>query len=198
MVYKIHFASSSKNLTNDGKIVIAVGEYDIQQHIMKNIKVIEPPHPSQCEKNWVAVPEICTVAVKDRMNFVYGWHPLQIGAVSDDNKLEIHTKYETPPFFNRLRGSSNFFEYDGRLWCVTHFVRYTTPRIYYHCLIAFNRETLRPEMYSAPFCFRKLAIEYCLGLHIKNDRVCFIFSQNDNEPGFITVPLGNFKFLPIS
>ena len=195
---KVHFSSSTKNLTDTGKIVIAVGEYDVTDSVMKNIKVIEPPQPSQCEKNWIPIPDNCGIVVKNKMNFIFGWNPLQIGAVSDTNKLEIHTTYSTPVFFSRLRGSSNLFEYDGRYWCVTHFVRYTTPRVYYHCLMAFNRETLIPEIYSTPFCFKKLAIEYCLGLHIKNDKAYFVFSQNDNQPGFITIPLANFRFLPIS
>jgi hypothetical protein len=56
---------------------------------------------------------------------------------------------------------------------------------------------MKPEGYSAPFCFRKLAIEYCLGLYIKNTDVTIFFSQNDNDPGFITIPLENFRMLSI-
>ena len=163
-------------------------------------------------------------AAKNKINFIYGWHPLQIGAVnisfdfSDDRgaagaaaagaavteeisllqRLEIHTTFQTPRFFSRFRGSSNMCEYDGRLWCVVHFVKYSIPRVYLHSLVSFNRETMKPEAYSLPFVFRKHAIEYCLGLHIKNEKMCCIFSQNDNEPGFITMPLANLRFLPIS
>jgi hypothetical protein len=121
---------------------------------------------------------------------------MEIGAINN-NKLEIHTKINTPKFFSRLRGSSNICEYDGHLWCVVHFVRYTTPRVYYHSLVQLNRETLQPEMYSLPFCFRKTAIEYCLGLHIKDGKLCFIFSQNDTEPGFITMSISELRFLII-
>jgi len=194
---KLHFSCSSKNLTDNGKIVIAVGEYYVDEARMNNIRVLEPPRPSDCEKNWIYLPDSYPVAKKGQMNFIFGWNPLQIGAVNNENKLVIHTRLETPRFFGRLRGSSNLFEYDGRLWCVTHFVKYSTPRVYYHTLIAFDPVTMNPQMYSAPFCFRKLAIEYCLGLHIKNDTACFFFSQNDNEPGFLTVPLANFRFLTI-
>jgi hypothetical protein len=168
---------------------------------MTNIKVMEPPRPSDCEKNWLYVPESSLVGIEAanaKMNFIYGWHPLEIGAVNANNKLEIHTKFDTPAIFGRFRGSSTLCEYDGKLWCVAHFVKYSTPRIYYHSLVQFNRETMRPESYSAPFCFRKTAIEYCLGLHIRDGKICFVFSQNDNEPGFITMPLGNLRFLPIS
>jgi len=197
---KLHFSSSSKNLTNDGKIMIAIGEYDVESARMFNISVVQPPKPSDCEKNWVAIPETAPIS-KGRMNFIYGWHPLQIGAVAQTgtgvNKLIIHAQHDTPKFFSRLRGSTNLFEHNDRYWCVAHFVKYSTPRVYYHSLISFNKETMKPEGYSAPFCFRKLAIEYCLGLYIKNTDLTIFFSQNDNDPGFITIPLANFRMLSI-
>ena len=197
---KIHFTASSKNLTDDGKIVIAIGEYNPQERIMKNISVIQPPRPSECEKNWIYVPENSLVGnetAKNKMNFIYGWHPLQIGAVNDDKKLEIHTTFDTPRFFSRLRGSSTICEYDGKLWCAVHYVKYSTPRVYYHSIIIFNRETMKPETYSLPFVFRKHAIEYCLGLQVSDGKICFVFSQNDNEPGMITLPISNLKFIPL-
>jgi hypothetical protein len=195
---KIHFTASSKNLTDNGKIVIAIGQYDIDESKMTNISVIQPPYPSDCEKNWIYVPENTLAAFKDNMNFIYSWHPLRIGAVNTDKKLEIHTTFDTPKFFDRFRGSSTICEYDGRLWAVVHFVKYSTPRVYLHSVVSFNRETMKPEMYSLPFVFRKHAIEYCLGFHIRDGNACFIFSQNDNEPGLITMPISNLKFLPIS
>jgi tetratricopeptide (TPR) repeat protein len=220
---KLSFTASSKNVTADGKIVMTMGEYDPETAKMSNISVIKPPKPSDCEKNWIYIPEYSlagTDAAKNKINFIYGWYPLQIGAVnisfdfSDDRealaatavteeisllqRLEIHTTFETPRFFSRFRGSSNMCEYDGRLWCVAHFVKYSTPRVYLHSVVSFNRETMKPEAYSLPFVFRKHAIEYCLGLHIKNEKMCCIFSQNDNEPGFITMPIANLRFLPIS
>jgi tetratricopeptide (TPR) repeat protein len=196
---KIHFTASSKNLTDDGKIVMATGEYNPNEHMMKNINVIRPPKPSDCEKNWIFVPEtslITTEVAKDRMNFIYGWHPMEIGSVTD-NKLTIHTKFDTPRIFSRFRGSSTICEYDSKLWAVVHFVKYSTPRVYYHSLVQFNRETMKPEQYSLPFVFRKHAIEYCLGMYIRDGKIYFVFSQNDNEPGLITMPFNNLKFLPL-
>ena len=197
---KIHFTASCKNITNDGNIVIVTGEYDHTNAKMDNIYVIQPPRPSGCEKNWIFVPES---VLNDKMNFIYGWHPLEIGSVNKSfdspsceqfNKLEIHTKFDTPAIFSRFRGSSTICEHDDRLWCVVHFVKYSTPRVYYHSVVQFNRKTMKPEMYSLPFVFRNHAIEYCLGFNIKDGKCCFIFSQNDNEPGFITLPIKNFKF----
>jgi tetratricopeptide (TPR) repeat protein len=197
----IHFTCSTKNLTDDGKIHIALGDYYPNEGVMKNISIIKPPRPSDCEKNWIYVPEYSLTNIdkaKNKMNFIYSWNPLEIGAINDDKQLEIHTKFDTPKIFNRFRGSSNICEYDGRLWCVAHLVRYSTPRIYFHCVVAFNRETMKPEMYSLPFVFRKHAIEYCLGFHIRDGKACFIFSQNDNDPAFITMPITNLRFLPIT
>ena len=221
---KLHFTASSKNISSDGKIVMTLGDYDPENLKMSNISIINPPKLSDCEKNWIYIPDyslVGTEAAKNKMNFIYGWHPLQIGAVntsfdfkdtdedkSEDKspsdeiklvqKLQIHTTFETPRFFSRFRGSSTICEYSGRLWCVAHFVKYTTPRVYLHSVVTFNRETMKPELYSLPFVFRKHAIEYCLGFHIKEGKMCFIFSQNDNEPGFITIPISNLQFLPIS
>ena len=194
---KLHFTASSKNLTDDGKIVIAIGEYNPENHMMKNINVIRPHKLSDCEKNWIFVPETSftnTEAAKDKMNFIYGWHPMEIGAVTD-NKLSIHTKFDTPRIFSRFRGSSTICEYDNKLWAVVHFIKYSTPRVYYHSLVQFNRETMKPEQYSLPFVFRKHAIEYCLGMHIRDGKIYFVFSQNDNDPGLITMPFSKLKFV---
>ena len=179
---KVHFTASSKNVTNDGNIVIAMGEYDIKNHSMNNISVIEPPRPSNCEKNWIFTNN----------GFIYGWHPLEVGNIKN-SKLEIHTTFQTPPIFSRFRGSSGICEHDNKLWCVAHFVRYSSPRVYYHTLVQFRKD-MKPEMYSLPFVFKKHAIEYCLGLHIKDGVCCFIFSQNDSDPAFITIPITNLKF----
>ena len=183
---KIHFTASSKNVANDGNIYIVMGEYDIQNFKMHDISIIKSPRPTECEKNWIFVPG-------DTLQFIYGWHPMQIGSVSD-NQLTIHTTVKTPPIFSRFRGSSGISEYDGKYWCVVHYVRYSTPRVYYHAVIQFNRN-MTPEKYSLPFVFRKYAIEYCLGFHIKDGMACFIFSQNDCDPGFIKMPIENLRFL---
>jgi len=194
---KLKCTASSKNITNNDAIVIGIGDYNIDNNKISNINPIEPPQPSGCEKNWIFVPNSALQHKdsKNKMNFIYGWHPLTIGAIDSNNKLNIHTKYDTPELFSRFRGSSSLCEYDGKLWGVVHFVRYSTPRVYYHSLVQFNRYIMKPEKYSLPFCFRKLAIEYCLGLHINGNIAYFVFSQNDNSPGHISVPLNNLQFI---
>lgn len=195
----LKFSASSKNLTDDENIVIAVGDYDVDSAQMHNIKVIQSPNGNGCEKNWIAVPETCGLeTTKGKMNFIYGWNPLEIGAVNEvSNKLEIHTKYNTPRIFSRFRGSSPLWEYEGKFYCVVHFVKYSTPRVYYHSVVRFNKESLKPEVYSAPFCFKQTKIEYCLGFVIKDGICAFIFSQNDCDPGLITMPLGRLRWIGV-
>jgi len=196
----LHFTSSCKNITNTGNIVIALGEYDVNQKKMHRIRVIDPPKPSECEKNWVYIPERALSSVdkaKGKMNFVYGWNPMEIGAINENNKLEIHTTYQTPAIFNRFRGSSNIVEYKDKMWCIIHFVKYSQPRVYYHSMVQFHRDTMRPEHFSLPFCFRNTAIEYSLGLDISEGNATIFFSENDSSPGMITMPLGNLRLIPI-
>lgn len=195
---RLRFTASSKNATDDERIVIVTGDYNEHSSIMNNTSIIESPRDSGCEKNWIYVPQsaIQNPAGKGKMNFIYGWSPFEIGAVQN-GKLEIHTTYPSCALFGHCRGSSALVEYGGALWAVTHYVKYVNPRIYSHSVVQFNRETMRPERYTLPFCFRNNKIEYCLGFDIKNDIACFTFSENDTSPGMIQVPLDNLKFLSL-
>lgn len=192
---RLRFTASSKNATDDDKIVIVCGDYD--EHQLSNVSVIESPRESGCEKNWIYVPSVSVnEKYKDSMNFIYGWSPFEIGRVKD-GRLEIHTTYPSCRLFERCRGSSPLVEYDGKMWAVVHYVKYVSPRIYSHSVVQFNRDTMRPERYTLPFCFRNNRIEYCLGFDIRDDVCAFTFSENDTAPGLITVPLGNLRFLSL-
>jgi hypothetical protein len=203
---QLYFSATTKEIVENGALRIAIGKYNIQDNIMNDINVIEPPRSSDCEKNWIYVSVNDTMKIEKnimsiedihtKINFIYEWHPFRIGAV-DNNKLVIHTEYATPRFFSMIRGSSNICEYDDKLWCVVHFVRYTTPRVYHHCIVQLNKMTLQPEKYSLPFNFKQIGIEYCLGLNIKDNIARIAFSENDSTPGLITIPLTQFDFLSI-
>jgi len=200
---KLRFNASSKIVTDDGKITIVLGDYNLDNNTINNISFIKSPYNKSCEKNWIFIPQPAskTAFKNDKMNFIYNWHPYEIGSVNGED-LQIHTTHNTPAFFSRVRGSSNLCEFDNKLWCVTHIVRYSTPRVYYHMLVCLNKDTLLPEKHSIPFCFTKLEIEYCLGLHIqagagKTPRAHFLFSQNDSNPGLITIPMANLQFCDI-
>jgi tetratricopeptide (TPR) repeat protein len=197
----LKFSACSKNMTDDEDINMVIGDYDPDNARMYNIKVIQSPYGFFCEKNWLAIPDDCKLVEEKaagKTNFIYGWNPMEIGAVNEaGDKLEIHTKYDTPRIFNRFRGSSQLCEYEGKYYCVVHFVKYSTPRVYYHSVVRFDKETLRPEAYSAPFCFKQTAIEYCLGFWIKDGMAAYIFSQNDTDPGLITLPLNRLRFIAV-
>lgn len=184
--------ASCKNITNDGRIVIVYGEYDPLLASIRELQVLEPPRPSYVEKNWIYVPNraLISEAATGRLNFIYGWSPLEVGAVDPVTKqLVIHTTHVTNEFFRHCRGSSPLCEYGGKWWCVVHFVKYSQPRQYYHSVVCFHQDTLAVEKYSAPFVFCEPKIEYCLGLDVKDERATFLFSRNDTDPSMIQLPL---------
>jgi hypothetical protein len=191
---ELYMIASSKNVTNNDNIEIVMGKYSTIDKKIYNIVPIKSPQDSGCEKNWIFIPESARL-LHGGINFVYGWNPLAIASLSDV-ELNVHTYYTTPTIFNRFRGSSNIVEYDDKFWTVAHFVKYSQPRVYYHSVVVFNKN-MKPIEYSAPFCFRQNKIEYCLGFNIDNGVACFIFSENDSSPGFITMPINHLKFIGI-
>jgi tetratricopeptide (TPR) repeat protein len=194
----LRFTASCKNATDDDKIVVVCGDYDEQSCKLSNTNVIESPRGNGCEKNWIYVPSTSIVneEYKGSMNFIYGWSPFEIGGVKDGH-MSIHTTYPSCALFNHCRGSSPLVEHDGKLWAVVHYVKYVTPRIYSHSVVQFNRDTMRPEKYTLPFCFRNTKIEYCLGFDIRDQVCAFTFSENDTAPGLITVPLHHLRFVSL-
>lgn len=191
---ELMFTATCKDSTNDDNITINTGKYDINNKILSNIVTVHSPFNKQCEKNWIQIPNTDS---SNNIKVIYTWYPFQIGYIKE-NQLELISSHQTPRIFERFRGSSNICEYLDKYWAIVHFVQYSTPRKYHHCLIQFNRNTLRPERYSLPFCFRKNAIEYCLGLSIHDGIIRAIFSENDSDPGLIEVKLENIRFIEIS
>lgn len=200
---KLHFIASSKDISSLGKVVMTMGKYDAKQARAYNVHVLEPPTPSDCQKNWIPVPNKYLdhiPAAKERINVIYGWCPLQIGSVIPEEadihggKLHIHTVQNTPTSWTHFRGSSNLVEYNDRLYCVAHHVKYVSPRNYLHALVEFSKE-MKPLRYTPFFTFRKTSIEYCIGLTIKNDTVTLLASEYDKDPGVFQVPFGKFLWL---
>ena len=192
--------ASSKNITEDDRIKMTYGEYCIAENMIKNVVILEGPRIEPCQKNWIYVDERYlqhTDKSKGKLNVIYGWNPMEIGAVNEKNQLEIHTTYTTPSLFSRFRGSSRAVEYNKKMYAVVHFVKYSQPRCYYHSVIQFNAENMKPEAFSAPFSFCDPKIEYCIGLDIRDGMACFIFSRNDCDPSKITVPLKNLRMIPL-
>lgn len=197
---KLSFTSSSKNCTDHGRIMIVSGDYIPEQNKMTSIHVLEGPKIEPYEKNWIYVNDryMNHISHSDKQNFIYKWNPLEIGAIHSDNKLHIHTTYPTPNFFSHCRGSSPLVEYNYKVWAVVHFVKYCTPRKYYHSVVQFNRDTMKPEAYSLPFSFCEVNIEYCIGFHIHNDIGCFIFSCNDADASMIKLHMNKLHMNKLS
>jgi len=153
---------------------------DVVGPCLTNLEVLEPPTPTGCEKNWIPFGS----------DFLYGFHPLQIGSVVD-GKLSIHTEWATPPSWASLRGSTAPFEYQGASWLVVHTSDETVPRHYRHRLVVLETTSGKPLLSSPPFVFGRDGIEFCIGFHIreKDQEAWFWYSQHDCDPAWLRVPL---------
>jgi hypothetical protein len=110
----------------------------------------------------------------------------------------------TPPFFERIRGSSNVVEHDGALYAVVHLVGYPDRgrqlprRRYYHVVARLAVGSISPvvEAYTMPFYFVENQIEYCLGIELRDETLFAFVSQNDADPVVVEIPFGALDFMP--
>ena len=170
------------------KIRVVRGDYSLASLSLKNCRVLQPPKDTDCEKNWLPIPFT--------NEMIYSWHPLQIGVVKDD-RLEIQATYSTPWFFRHLRGSAIPIRIGSDILVLTHFVEYSHPRKYYHCIVALDGETYKPLRLSLPFTFKATGIEYCLGWKAEGSSLTFAFSSWDDNPCLTTAPISHFKWLDV-
>lgn len=173
---EIYYMGNSREYTDDGGVQIITGKM-VGDKMVDN-KIIDGY--TKCEKNWVFFEN------DDELLVVYNWHPFQVGNISD-NKLVITNKYDTPNVFSLFRGSSSGCERNGIIWFVTHSVVKYNPRIYVHWLVGINKYDMRPIVYSDPFHFEGIQIEYSLGLFIHNSDTYITYSVNDNCSKMIKV-----------
>ena len=175
-------------------IGVVTGDYNINENRLSSINEITPFCHSTCEKNWVFVD------IKQSINVIYKWYPLQICKINQEKKLLnlVETK-EMPRFFSHVRGSTCGFSYikntkleennednisisicEQELWFILHMVSYENPRYYYHIFAVFD-DSMNLLRYSAPFKFYTEPIEYCLGLVVEDERVLITYSVWDRE-----------------
>lgn len=154
-------------------IQIVQGTYNVSDGKVENYKVIKSPTGSLVEKNWLPI--------SGTNDIIYRWSPFEIGSIIND-KLVIHTSYQTPAFFQQLRGSAIPIRIGNELWTLTHFVRPTAPRTYLHCFVALDAKTYKPTRMSLPFVFRGKTIEYCLGVEpiSETEIKCLVSTMDDN------------------
>jgi tetratricopeptide (TPR) repeat protein len=168
-----------------GLISVGTGHYDISAKQLTPT-AYESPLGRSCEKNWVYASE---------GRLIYDWSPLTVMDASTGTLVSRDTT--VPAFFSLLRGSTCGVPVvsasTDELWFVCHFVEYSTPRHYYHLIVALDRETLHYRRHSTPFKFHGDPIEYCLGLVVEPTRLLFSYSCWDRSSAVISVPRAEFE-----
>lgn len=178
---QIGYTANTVEYSYNDKIRIVTGIYDpISKRFVENSRV-KPPIETPCEKNWIVY--------KDTV--IYAWYPLTLARFeridtntndnNSDKRLVVTRVIQTPEIFRYYRGSSNIYEWNGLLWTITHGVEHESPRKYFHQVVVMTRD-FEIVNYSAPFYFDKYAIEYCLGLVIRNGYLYSTVSSNDRDP----------------
>ena len=186
VVESIRFIGSTLEYSPSGKIRMILGEYNVENQILKNGRILEPPTDTHCEKNWIPI-----MNTHHELFFIYKWHPLQIGKVLDDNRLEIQKTYDTSTIvFGKIRGSSCFIEdtIEGKEGYVgvVHFSEEWYPRQYFHRLVLLEKDSFKPLKYTDPFYFDHLGVEFCIGFAKKEEDYVFWTSKWDRDPSMIT------------
>jgi len=167
----LHYTATTLEYSYNGKIRQHTGKYSVNKCVFLDNASLIPPTDTDCEKNWIPYKD----------NFIYKWHPFQIGVIKD-NKLEIIKEQATPLLLTHMRGSSTLVDDGEYTWGITHFVIYEQPRKYYHSVVKIDSKTDKLVGYTNPFYFINNAIEYCLGFEKKGGQLYAFISQNDTNP----------------
>jgi hypothetical protein len=181
----IKFIATNINYSPTGYNRMIIGEYDPIMCEYKDCLVVFPPYDTVCEKNWIPLVK------NDEEFFIYKWFPMEIGKMNENNDtLEIVKRYKiNSPWFHKVRGSSTFVDNGEFLVGVVHFSEETTPRRYYHMLVALDKETFKPMKFSDNFIFQYLGIEFCIGFTIKNEEYIFWISKKDRDAVMVNIPM---------
>jgi hypothetical protein len=188
------FIATNVNYSPIGKNRMIVGKYDIHRNGYSDCRVIEPPSPTSCEKNWIPI-----VSKDNELCFIYKWYPLEIGKINiETNTLEITNKIlYVSPLFEKVRGSSTFVadpDQDGHLVGVVHYSEETQPRTYFHMLVLLDKDTWKPLKHTEVFYFEKPNIEFCIGFGIVDHEYKFWISRMDIDPLLISIHKNKVPF----
>jgi hypothetical protein len=157
--------------------------------------LLHPPTETGCEKNWIPYVDPAT----DQLRIIYSWNPYSVGVIDADGKLRITAERHIRGLGRQLKGSTVPVPYKDGLLCVAHYSVESAPRIYMHLLVRLDPRSLMPTHWSAPFAFRHVGIEYCIGFHVDgvSDMAHFWISEHDKEPGLVRAPMHGFKMMAI-
>jgi hypothetical protein len=190
----VKFIATTVNYSLNGRNMMMNGTYDADVCEYRDCRILKPPGgDSWCEKNWIPV----VLKGADEEYFIYKWSPLEIGKVNTNtNTLEIVYSYPIlSPLFDKVRGSAPFVETDTGLLGIVHFSEEYGPRHYYHVMVLLDKETFRPIKYSRTFCFRKLGVEFCIGMRILGEKYVFWISRHDRDPMLVRVDMSEIPLL---
>jgi glycosyltransferase involved in cell wall biosynthesis len=185
-VGKLRFLATSWEYSE--KIRQIAGIYDIHAHRYADCRLIESPTNAECEKNWIPIP--------NTQSIVYRWSPLEVGHL-EESKLVIDTTHTTPWFFQHLRGSASPLRFGDDLLFLVHYVEYTQPRKYYHCVVTLSATTFKPVRISLPFVFATKGIEYCIGVTASGTSMVCTFSTWDDNPRIVTIPISSLQWISL-
>ena len=182
----LRFVATSSEYSDSIRIVR--GTYDLENASYKDCVVMESPLESSCEKNWIPIPGTNDV--------IYSWNPLRVGEF-EGSSLNFTMQKATPWFFQHLRGSAIPFRVKDEWWALVHFVEYSTPRSYFHCIVVLDN-TYTPQRISFPFQFLAKGIEYCLGARrVDATRLECVVSSWDDNPCLVDIPIARLQWLRV-
>jgi hypothetical protein len=181
---QLRFVATASEFSETIRIVAG----EVGEGAYRNAVVVESPLHADCEKNWIPVDGTDDI--------LYSWNPLRVGHL-EGNQLKLDTEIPTPWFFQHLRGSAVPIRRHDELWCLVHFVKYSTPRKYFHCIVVLDPKTYIPTRISLPFVFRNEGIEYCLSMTQRKNEIEFIFSSWDDNPTITHVDPSVFEWIQV-
>ena len=188
---QMRFIATQRQWSPSRQNRMMIGTVDLSGSALTDLVLLEPPHPTSCEKNWIPL------AYKGQEHFIYQWFPYQVG-VLENGRLKIVIERVMPNLFQRIRGSTTFLEDGEERIGVVHYSEDRAPRHYYHMLVWLNKETLLPVARSQPFVFGRLGVEFCIGFEPQGDRLQFWYSQHDRDPAWSIVPKAAFVRINVS
>jgi glycosyltransferase involved in cell wall biosynthesis len=179
----LQFTAISVREYQENLVRVITGDYSLEGDY-KNVRVLESPINSSCEKNWLPISNTNT--------FIYGWYPFRIV----DDKNTILKTINTPPLFNLFRGSAPPIQYENEWISLVHFVEYSKPRKYYHCFVKHD-SSMAPKQISFPFCFKEISIEYCVSFRAVDDSFECYVSFMDKDPHKISISMKSLQWISI-
>ena len=168
----VYISTKQSDITSNYVLTMAGGVYDLSGESL-GYSEVPSPEKEKCEKNWALFMQ------DDHLRVVYKWYPLTIYDVVK-GQLGTVSRKDMPPFFKKVRGSTNGAIYKDELWFIGHVVEHGDPRHYYHLFIILDKDTLELRKYSYLFRFDKEEkVEFSLGLVVEDDRLIVSHSNWD-------------------